>query len=77
MQRSGGFNMGADQAFYSEIGRLHQQEHDQLMTILGDAELVKKLTSGISFEEAQARIQHAFDGNVSPVLARFFAVGAY
>jgi hypothetical protein len=77
MQRSGGFNMGADQAFYSEIGRLHQQEHDQLMTILGDAELVKKLTSGISFEEAQARIKHAFDGNVSPVLARFFAAGAY
>jgi hypothetical protein len=77
MQRSGGFNMGADQAFYSEIGRLHQQEHDQLMTILGNAELVKKLTSGISFEEAQARIKHAFDGNVSPVLARFFAAGAY
>jgi hypothetical protein len=47
------------------------------MTILGDAELVKKLTSGISFEEAQARIKHAFDGNVSPVLARFFAAGAY
>jgi predicted RNA-binding protein YlxR (DUF448 family) len=78
MKRSGNFNMGADQAFYSEIGRLHQQEHDQLMTILGEAKLVKALTSGISFDEAQALIDQALGPeNASPVLARFFAVGAY
>ena len=78
MKRSGGFNMGADQSFYSEIGRLHQQEHDQLMTIFNDADLVKALTSGISFDEAQALIDQALGPeNASRVLARFFAPGAY
>lgn len=78
MRRSGGFNMGADQAFLSEIGRLHQQEHEQLMTIFNDPDLVKNLTSGISFEEAQKLIDHALGAeNASRVLARFFAPGAY